>query len=203
MTEGELTAEIQADYLNAFRYSDHIDKKFRRLVLKARKYPVFADFFYYSPRKNRWILLFEARKKKEVGDMARITFVCYFDSPHGYYVVMPTFTNGKQHLIIYPPHFFSRYASRCGVEKSGIKLLAHFFRRNNSYVYDTERVQLSDTSYRDEIRGSTADGVAMGFLSVEGNVLFKTFVSYDMLKGEQVATFTRNEEMRKEIHEKE
>lgn len=34
-----------------------------------------------------------------------------------------------------------------------------------------------------------------------GNILFKTFVTYDMLKGEQVEKFTRNEEIRKEIHE--
>lgn len=39
-------------------------------------------------------------------------------------------------------------------------------------------------------------------VTVEGNVLFRTFVTYDMLKGEQVKKYTKNEEIRQEIHEK-
>ena len=53
-----------------------------------------------------------------------------------------------------------------------------------------------------EVYGSTKEGVAMGVMTVEGNVLFRTFVTYDMLKGEQIEKYTKNEEIRREIHEK-
>jgi hypothetical protein len=82
---------------------------------------------YKSSRKNDWILFFEARNKKEVGDLSRITFVCYYNSPHGYYAVMPTFTKGKQHLIFYAPHFFSRYGKRIGLNLTGIALIKKYF----------------------------------------------------------------------------
>ena len=52
-----------------------------------------------------------------------------------------------------------------------------------------------------EVYGSTKDGVAMGVLTNEGNVLFRTFVTYDMLKGDQIETFTKNEQIRREIHD--
>lgn len=45
-----------------------------------------------------------------------------------------------------------------------------------------------------------AEGVALGYVSAEGNILFKTFVTYDMLKGEQIAKFIENEKIRQEIH---
>jgi len=135
MTEEEILNEINTDNINAMRYSDHYDNKFRRKVLKAKKFPVKSSLYYQSPRKNNWIILFEARNKKETGDFCRITFIAYLDSPHGFYAIMPTITEGERHLVFYPPHFFSRYANRCKIDLSGAELINHFFCFNASYVY--------------------------------------------------------------------
>lgn len=200
MTEKELIKEVKDDYLNAFNYSNYHDNKFRRKVLKTKNFPARTHLHYFSPKKNNWIMFFEARNKKEVGDMSRVTFASYFDSAHGFYVVMPSFTNERHHLIIYPPHFFKRYAERCNIDKTGVELITHFIKYNSSYVYSVNDVELSETEYKKEIYGSTADGVALGLSTEEGNILFKTFITYNMSKGEQIETFAKNEKLRKEIH---
>lgn len=200
MTEKELVIEVTKDYLNAFRFSDHLDKKFRRVVIKARQFPVKMCYEYFSPRKNKWLILCESRSKKEVLDNSRITLVVTFNTALGIHAVMGTFTGGKMHFVIYPPHFFSRYRQRAQIDMTGIPLIKRFFTDNYSYVYDINVVKLSDNMIKKEVHGSTAEGVALGVQTVEGNVLFKTFITYEMLKGEQIVIFTNNEKIRQEIH---
>jgi hypothetical protein len=60
---------------------------------------VFADTEYISPRKNKWLIFFEARSKKEIGDFTRITTVCIYDSEHGRYAAMLTFMEGIMSLV--------------------------------------------------------------------------------------------------------
>lgn len=200
MTEKELVVEVTTDYLNAFRYSDHLDKKFRRVVIKARQFPVRMCYEYCSPRKNKWLIFCESRSKKEVLDNSRITLVAIFDTSIGIHAVMGTFTGGKMHFVMYPPHFFSRYRQRSFINMTGIPLIKRFFSHNYNYVYDINIVTLSENTMQTEVHGSTADGVALGYKTAEENVLFKTFVTYDMLKGEQIAIFTANDKIRREIH---
>ncbi len=202
MSEKELKSEIVKDQFNAFRFSDHYDKKFRRIVLNARKFPVRTILSYKSPRKNRWFIFYEARSKKEVGDNARVTFVVTFESPYGLHAVLSSFTNGVNHLVIYPPHFWRRFRSRCNLVVHGEELIRKFFINNSSYVYSIKDTYIDETSFVRECYGSTADGVALGLISQEGNILFKTFITYDMLRGEQIHTFTENERIRQEIHSK-
>lgn len=201
MTEAEIVAELDKDYLHAFRYSDHLDRKFRRRVIKSSRFPVRVHYKYISPRKNHWLLFFEARSKKEILDNSRITLVCIFDAPKGTYAAMGTLTGGKMHYVIYLPHFFSRYRSRFIQSDVNTKdLVVRFFTENYSYVYNINEIKLDNDAVMKEIHGSTKEGVALGYQSTEGNVLFKTFVTYEMLKGEQIAKFTENEKIRQEIH---
>lgn len=201
MSETELFKEVTTDLVNAFKYSDAKDQKFRRMVIKSTRFPVYAHSLYLSPRKNNWIILFEARSKKEIGEESRITFVTYHNSPHGYYAVMVSYLNNRQHLIVYPPHFFSRYAERCNIELSGIALITRFFKLNCSYAYQFNNIPLQADKFVTEIYGSTLEGVAMGVETIERNVLFKTFITYDMTKGKQIEAFAENEKIRREIHE--
>lgn len=202
MTEKELFREISSDLLNASKYSQYQDNKFRRLVLKSNKYPVYWDLKYRSPKSNNWLIFFEGRSKKEVGDYGRVVFINYFDSPHGVYAVMPAFTNNRPHLVIYLPHFFSRYANRANVNKSGVELITNYFRYNSSYVYAYHEKMTSEDTFVQEVYGSSKEGVALGLMSVDGSVLFKTFITYEMSKGEQIELFANNEKIRREIHEK-
>lgn len=196
MTEQELYNEVYSDRTNALHFSDAKDQKFRRMVLKAHLFPVRAHTHYLSPKKNNWIILLEARSKKEIGDLSRITFVAIYNSPHGYYAVMPSSTSEVNHLILYPPHFFSRFAERTGIELTGMELIRRYFTCNNSYAFDISKIRDS------EIFGSSEEGVALGVISKNRNIFFKTYISYDMLKGAQVDTFAETEKIRREMHEK-
>lgn len=202
MSEAELKNEVMKDLLNAFRWEDRNSNKFRRVVLKATRFPVQFAYNYTSPRKNKWIILLEARTRKEIKDDCRITYVVTYESPHGAYVVMVSWVNnGNPQLIIYPPHFFSRFRERMNLSEKGILLMIRFFHNNSSYVYDKQTKIIAEDKYYVEVYGSTREGVCLGILSTENNILFRTFVTYDMLKGDQIKKFTENERIRKEIHD--
>ncbi len=75
-----------------------------------------------------------------------------------------------------------------------------YFIDNSSYVYDVNNKQISENTFIQEVYGSTKDGIALGFMSINQNILFKTFITYEMTKGEQVEKFANNEKIRQEIH---
>lgn len=201
MSEEELINEVTTDYVNVFRYSDHLDNKFRRIVVKSKIFPVTACKEYVSPRKNRWLIFLEARSKKETLDRSRITLVVTFEAPNGTHAVMGTFTNGRMHYIIYPPHFFARYRQRVIKEDiTTTDLIKRFFKFNQGYVYTLKDTPKFGNLALREVYGTTRDGVAMGFMTTHQNVLFKTFITFDMLKGEQIETFTANEKLRQELN---
>lgn len=202
-SEKQLISEITSDMTNVVRFSDYMDKKFRRLVIKAAKYPVRYSQFYTSPLKNRWIILLEAHSKSEVLDNCRITLVCLYKDRNGFLnAAMPTSTSGEKHLIFYPYHFFKRYKERIGSYESGEKIIRDYFKLNFSYVFEKAEKRLlnSNMAYM-EVYGSSLEGVAMGVETLEHNIFFKTFITYAMTKGEQIKKFADNEKIRKEIHQ--
>lgn len=201
MTDTEMQREVERDLPEMVAYVDSRDNKFRRAVIKANRFPLyFAPVFRTSKAGNKWMILFEARAKKDMHD-SRVTFVCTINAPNGYYAVMPTSTTGRFHHIFYQPHFFSRYALRHGLKTHGLPLIAEYFRLNYSYAFETRDTFLDESRFVREVYGSSLHGVALGVSLNSGNIFFRTFVSYDMLKGEQIEVFTKNEQFRKEIHE--
>lgn len=202
-TERELVDEIKKDIGNILMISDAKDKKVKRIILKASVFPVRVHSFVTSPLKNKWMILWEAKTKKNIGDNSIITFVCLHETTHGRYAYMPTWVDGNLRLIVYPPHFFSRYSARMEIPLFGVDLIKHFFERNASYGFTHQTEYIADQSTVEHVYGSCTDGVALGVQSAMGDaVLFKTFVSYPMLKGKQIEDFAKAEEFRKEIHEK-
>lgn len=194
MQEEELVIALRRDLPEVLNFSDKKDTKFRRLVIKSNRFPVYASCEYTSKSKNKWILFLEARNKKEYGDNSRLAWVCLAQTAIGYYVYMPHFVNKQILVNIYPPHFFSRFKLRMDLEETGVELVKRFFTYNYSYVYE---------DIQGRVAGSTKDGVVLGQRTVNNNFLFKTFITYDMLKGEQLEKYLENEKCRQEIHEQE
>lgn len=201
MTEQEIRKEVLADMANAFRWEDRNQNRFRRLVLKASRFPVFSHYLYTSPRKNKWLILLQANSKKEHSDLCRITFVVTYDSPHGMYAILVSFIDGEPQLIYFAPHFFKRFKERMYLGLTGMELLIEFFRFNSGFVFDRTIKKINESQYFTEIAGSALDGVALGVESIYDNILFKTFVTYEMLKGQQIEKYTENERIRQEIHD--
>jgi hypothetical protein len=84
----------------------------------------------------------------------------------------------------------------------GETLMLHFFERNYSYSF-ARHVECIDSEHTaTHYYGSCSDGVCLGLVSISSPIiLFKTFVSYSMLKGSQIPEFAETERLRKEIHE--
>lgn len=201
MTAEELLDEIRADYPNVLTISDGKDAKVIRIIKKSVLFPVRIHSFVTTVRKNKWLILWEAHSKKEIGDDCRISFVCYHDTGHGKYAYMPTFVNGKMVLLAFPPHIFSRFAERMEINFAGTKLIKRYFEMNNSYSFNfsTEEV---DGGRRENVFATCREGIAMGFKAVGLDVfLLKTFITYDMCKGEQIGNFAKSEEFRRLVHE--
>lgn len=201
MTESEISAELIADIPHILKHSDQKESKVRRKVLKASLFPVYAHSFYVSPRKNKWIVLYESASKKAVGDLGVVTFVCYYNTSHGLYAIMLTYIQDVKRFAFYTPHFFSRYAQRMCLNCTGIDLIVHFFTYNHSFSLSISSEQKDDGTKRLEAYASNRDGVGMGFVTEHSNFLFKTFITYDMAKGEQIDVFAKSEQLRKEIHD--
>lgn len=193
MDEANVIKEIINDLPNVFRYTNFKDRAFRRSVLKSNKFPLFMDVEYLSPLKNKWLILYLANSKVNIGDLCILTYVVTFSTNHGHYAILISFIDSKPIFIFFAPHFFSRYASRMKVNKTGMELMKHYFRRNSGYVY---------SECKKGICGTTTEGLAFGFQTVGGNFLFKTFVSKQMLKGEQVEDYFERNNLRAEMHEK-
>lgn len=203
-SEKEIIKEYFADMQNVMRYSDFMDKKFRKIVKKATLFPARYSVIYTSPMKNKWIIILEAHNKKEVGDYCRMVSVCTYRDRNGFLnAAMSSSMDGKQMMIYYPWHFFSRYKDRTEKMQTGEEIIREFFRYNYSYVFDiAQKRMLNSNLCIDEIYGSTKEGVALGVLTENNNIFFKTFISYEMTKGEQVKKFADNEKIRQEIHDK-
>lgn len=201
--ESDLIREINKDMENVIKISDSKEKKVTRIIQKSSVFPVYIHSFVTTQLKNKWLILWEARSKKNIGENSLITLICFHDTPGGRFIYMPTLIQGKFLLIVYPPHFFSRYAQRMNLSLSGIELVKYFFERNASYGFTHKTELVSEKTAIEHVYGSCSDGIALGDLTASGLVvLFKTFITYEMLKGEQVENFAKTEAMRKECHEK-
>ncbi|SHJ06436.1 hypothetical protein SAMN05443429_108102 [Cruoricaptor ignavus] len=200
MSEAEMVSEIHKDFPELAVFTELKDKEYRRAVIKASKFPFFMRFYKKTKGGNRWMLIYEARKKKDRKN-SRIHFVLMIDTPRGFWALMPTYFDDHMHCIFFMPHFFSRYRQRCNLEESRENLIYKYFRRNPDYIYEIATKQEGEVSWQ-EVYGSCKDGVALGVATVEGNVFFKTFITYEMTKGQQIETFARNEEIRRELSAK-
>lgn len=203
MNQQEFYDEILNDYRNAFAIADAKEQKVQRLIKTSKLFPLRLHSFITTKRKNRWLVLWEAKTKKYIGDNELITFVVMHDTPHGKYATLTTFVKGTLLLLTFAPHFFQRFVERMGITLSGEQLIKRYFEQNSSYGFQTKLTHIEGSTYINEVFGSAKEGVAMGFEAQGVNIyMFKTFITYDMCKGQQVEDFAKTEAYRQEMHEK-
>ncbi|MCC8197371.1 MAG: hypothetical protein LIP06_02030 [Tannerellaceae bacterium] len=192
MTEKEIEVEMLADAPNVVNYVEKaIHQKFRRMVLKSAKLPICLHTLYTSRRKNKWGIVMQAYSKKDIA----YSHFSYYNSNHGYYAVVVS----KKSIIIFPPHFFSRYAERKQNDIHGVDLIIHYFRNNTNFASVTKEVELSDGTKQKIVEGSTEEGVFLGIVKTGDIVIAKTFITREMAKGGQVEEFAKFNLLREEV----
>jgi hypothetical protein len=165
MTATELFEEIKDDYPNVFAISDAKDAKVSRIVKKSSIFPMHIHSFVTTKRKNKWLILWESHSKKEIGDNCRISFICYHDTGHGKYAYMPVFVKGQMVLLVFPPHFFSRFVERMDIDLTGEDLMRRYFEVNNSYSFTFSHEEV-DGGYRENVLATCKEGIGLGLYLV-------------------------------------
>ena len=201
-TPEQIVDEFRKDLANIFYYVDHQKQRLKRAALKAHKFPVSIHGWHVTPKKNNWLYILTARSKKDYDDTSMVTFVMTFRDQQGKtWAMMQSSVRNEPIVIFYTPHLFSRYNRRMNLELLGEDLIYRYFKYNASASFSIKTTMLDDTQYKQDIMATTTEGVTMGLMTTVG-VLLKTFISYEMAKGEQIENFLRSEQIRKEMEEK-
>lgn len=202
MNGSEARKEIISDLANVIAVSDRKQHQVDRAVMKSSRFPVKMYCFITSKQKNRWLLLWHANSKKQTGDNIIFHTVCIHHTSHGRYAYKPLEMYGKIYIAVYPPHFFSRFAERMGIDLTGEDLIRRYFYENADFSVTYDKAIVDENYYEILASGTTKEGVMLGLKPNEQNmILFKTFITYDMCSDEQIEELAKNERIRKEIHE--
>ena len=90
----------------------------------------------------------------------------------------------KPEKCFYTPHFFDRYKERTGLpqEMTKIEVMKDWISKNIHLNSDAQ----GNDKYPDGIFCAYPSGIALGREIGNGNSEMKTFITYDMLRGEQI-----------------
>ena len=186
MTEKELVKELLEDFNSITRSLVKYIPMVNREVKKNRnKIPFNVMYKYVSPLKNNWLLYFRIfHKHFTKPNKCIILNVMLHETSHGTYAYHVDLKK-KVAYSKFTPHFFKRYAERFGVNLHGKELITHFFYQNIHFPIN----ELRDKQDMPYLVGCFDDGVGLGCITEEGNYLFKTFITYDLAKGNQILRF--------------
>lgn len=180
------------DYLQIQRLNiNKLVPQFCKQINGLAKYPLYKWHVWYSPAKNKWNILKLATKRSDKKFGGHTVVYCERNGEYGtdVFVVTDDKTDAKGGsgyiIMYYTPHFFSRYKERMKLELSGDALYRHYVMNNMSHEFkhdlDIDNLD-EDVIYT---QGFSTDGVALGYTTPCSIILFKTFITYDMLRLDQ------------------
>lgn len=196
MTSAEVRNEVMRDVEALIIKSSHLKHAATRVALKQTKFPYTYFVDWVSPRKNKWLIVFNIYRRNVHKGGAGVTGICLQKYPKGYAAHRWCIDKHKRFFIsTYLPHFFDRYAERMNIDKTGIDLIKHFICRNVSGKHDYNP-ELSGIQSRDGnvVHICHPEGIAMGEEPDIYHQVFKTFITYEMAKGKQLDTFIEKKE---------
>ena len=205
MSDKEIIAEMAKDIQDVRqKFVDRVNIK--RLIVKADKFPVYSKpYIITSKRRNKWIVIFKADNKNDRKDPGqKLILVCTASFPEGIHAFMITKPYPdyiwKWGMAVFYPHFFARYRKRFGVDKTGMDLRKHFFVKNHTFYCNfQENTGQRTVAPGRKVYGTSEEGVGLGVIRSEYAVSFKTFITFEMARGEQVDNFAETESHRYEV----
>jgi len=204
MSYEERRREIMTDYQEIYAYQKRQQINQRKEILRHEKFPIyFKQVLYTTKSKNKWVLQSYATSRDYVNDLMHGCY-CLMNTSSGYYAVKPVFTEQSRDIAgvyFYTPHFFSRYKLRNDLELDGIDLRSHFFKNNLNVRYGVLKYPEGTYDFDEETHGVTNEGVSLGIREKGSSLIFRTFITFPMLKGNQISTFNLMNELRKEEYE--
>lgn len=166
---------------------DEIIEQFRRIVLraeyirackKAKSFPFYYLAHYKSKKGNRYTIITEATDRKKGSSNPLMSVFTTMDAEEGRY--MFRFDTYRNQVNIFTPHFFKRYRERFlkDDKMSTDEIMLSFNKRNPNLPKDPDKGIYVGR-----------DGYILAKNKCEGMDVCVTFVSFDMLKGDQIERF--------------
>lgn len=202
MSHEELANEVAKDYVDVCEIMRKKIPDALKLIRKQSQFPAYLFSTVTSPRKNKWILIFVGKSKRRLKRILDSFLVCIRETDHGKYVYrydLPTKEGSLPGVTFYPPHFFSRYAQRMGLEITGEELIKRYLKINTAMRYNTDQLLLSEEEMRElkhPVWYTSPDGISLGSVTmVPGMEIFicTTFVPWNMCKRDQLIRCGRAE----------
>ena len=197
MTYEEMAAQYLGDLHDIMAKKKTFQAKFSSYVKRSRSkaYPMTAQYEYVShTNRNRYLYCYTAFKRSD-WDEPYCNAICLFEGKGGMYAMATS--NFQKTVIIFTPHFFSRYRERIlhGEDIHGDALIKRYFSNNTRFVLKEmdETFARAYKKYEDDESQSWAARVNEGniFLKTYNDkvVLCKTIISDEMLYDNQAEAF--------------
>lgn len=197
MSYEEIVAEFKKDWETYFPsvIERHLnDNKYRRYMLKQAKDDVpvfFKPIHLTSTRGNKYILHINSKGRTDYKRKGFLFLVyMYFHRPNGIYAVLlcsnSSWNFDSNTYNIYIPHFFDRYRERelQDVHKPKMETIIDFFQNNPTGKY----TPVDSNKYKDSIFFTVPRGVMLGSTYSSTINELRTYITFDMLKGNQINT---------------
>ncbi len=192
MTFSEIRKELERDKIYFIAKVHFHSAKVLKLMRQTRMSTYNKYFDYLSPRKNRWVYHFKVTAPRS--DSFSVDHYCLFYTERSYAVIINPIELAQ--VFYYTSHFFKRYFQREGLERENMHEIVRSFISENPNVVTQPLKNEGKNVF--SVFAQMRHGVALGYLHNDAtiNIIeFRTFITNDMLKGDQV-------ELSKQLEEK-
>lgn len=203
MTPAEIDRETHEDIANVQSKLKYKQEDFRRMVLKATRFPVVMRYEQNTKRKNRWKVMLLAYNRQNTRGRTAVVFYCICESEIGKFVYLPVpnlkLGMGKFQTLVFKPHYMSRYRERMGIEESGEALIDHLMTTTTTL----ELLFQPHADGRVTVIGTMDEGFCFGeSYDHDKVVLIRTFVPRKMMFSDQRQIFDlTHADREQEMHE--
>lgn len=178
MTFEEINNEIIKDLEECYDKLDQLEAKYRRSVVKSKRFPVyFEPILFTTKRHNRYLLYYSCNSRKIQRDSV-IKIINIFYRKEGLFAIHVTPERYNISTIVLTPHLFQRYRERVLQEDiQSLESIRRFFMNNNFFI---------GFSKNNEYQVRCDEGYLLGVELKHNITLCKTMISKNMMKGNQI-----------------
>ena len=191
MTYQEIAAEVKKDYHSYIEFRKDMAfgmlSKYRRYMLKEAKdnqQVFFKPINFTTPSGNTYVIQYNSKGRSDYkrNPLLFIPYM-YFYRPDGIYAVMIT-GDKFDCFSFYTPHLFDRYRERelKDINKPKLQTILDFFRNNATTTFQS----VDNAKYENSIFNVSPKGVLLGSQLSEYIYEYRTYITFDMLRGEQI-----------------
>ena len=188
----DLVRVLDQDEAFVHRQIDALQPKYWRIMLKSKPkgHVIFTPVMVTGNRGIDYLIYMVSRdwqitKKQRLLDYMHFGIYRQSDGFHLVgFLYLDSNPMAKAEKAFFTPHFFDRYRERTGLpsDMPKMEVIKDWISKNQHLNSDVQ----GNEKYPDGIFCAYPSGIALGRELPDGNSEMRTFITYDMLRGEQV-----------------